>query len=419
MTTRFPVDEVRSRFPALAREHDGRPAVYLDGPAGSQVPSTVVDAVSRMMLETNANHAGTFATSVESDAILDEAHRAVADLLGADDPDEIAFGANMTTQTLALSRALGRTWKNGDEVVLSRLDHDANVTPWVLAARDAGAVVRFADVDPADCTLDVDSLLAHLNDRTKLVAVGLASNLVGSVNPVARIAAAAREVGALTFVDAVHYAPHARIDVSALGCDFLACSAYKFFGPHVGVLWGRRDLLEERQPYKLRPSPDTLPGRWMTGTQNHEGIAGTLAAVEYLADLGRRCANEPDLPRPAALDAAFDAVVEHERLLAERLLTGLADRPEFAVHGITALERLDERVPTVSVTHDRVAPLELARGLAERGIFAWSGHSYALPLTEAVGLEPHGVLRVGLLHYNTSAEVDRLLTTLDEIDRAS
>lgn len=410
----FPIDWVRSRFPALERQQNGRPVVYFDGPAGSQVPASVAEAVTHALLHTNANHAGAFATSVESDAMLAEAHGAVADFLGASDPDCVSFGPNMTTLVLALSRALGRTWQPGDEIVLSRLDHDANVTPWVLAARDAGATVRYADVRPEDCTLDVDSLIGQLNEHTRLVAVGLASNLVGSINPVARIAAAARDVGALVFVDAVHYAPHARIDVEALGCNFLACSAYKFFGPHVGILWGRRELLEGLQPYKLRPAPDALPGRWMTGTQNHEGIAGTLAAVDYLADLGREVSRSPDLDRRAALDAAFPAIVEYEQGLAARLLEGLAKIPGVTIHGITESSSLSERVPTVAITHESVHPAELSRRLADHGIFTWSGHSYALPLTETLGLELHGVLRAGLLHYNTADELDRFLAGLSD-----
>lgn len=416
--TEFPIEWVRSRFPALGREQCGRPVVYFDGPAGSQVPTSVAEAVSRYLLETNANHGGPFATSVESDRVLDEAHRAAADLVGADDPDEIAFGSNTTTLVLALSRALARTWAPGDEIVVSRLDHDANVTPWVLAAEDAGVTVRQANVRAEDCTLDVDDLLGHIGERTRLVAVGLVSNLVGSINPVARIAEAAHAVGALLYVDAVHHAPHGRIDVAALGCDLLCCSAYKFFGPHVGLQWGRRELLEGLQPYKLRPAPDDLPGRWMTGTQNHEGIAGTAAAIDYLADLGRHVAAETALDRRAALDRAFESIVAYERELGRRLIDGLGAIDGVTVHGITDPERMAERVPTVAFTHRDVDPATVAKRLAEQGVFVWSGHSYALPLTEAVGLEPGGVVRIGLLHYNTAEEIDRLLGSLPGILRA-
>ena len=281
------VRELRSQFPALARQANGREAVFLDGPAGTQVPSSVIDAIGHYLKTCNANCHGAFDTSVESDRLLDSAHQGVADFLGATDKDCIAFGPNMTTMTLALSRAIGRSWKQGDEMVLSGLEHDANFTPWMLAAEDARATVRIADVHADDCTLNIDDLQSKINERTRLVAVGCASNASGSVNPVAEICSMAREVGALSFLDAVHYAPHDLIDVERFGCDFLACSAYKFFGPHVGILYGRRELLESIVPYKLRPSPNELPGRWMTGTQNHECIMGTLAAVDYIAQLGK------------------------------------------------------------------------------------------------------------------------------------
>lgn len=411
----FPIEWVRGRFPALRRERNGRPVVYFDGPAGSQVPASVAETVARYLLETNANHGGPFATSVESDHILDEAHAAVAELVGAADPHEIAFGANTTTLVLALSRAIATTWQPGDSIVVSRLDHDANVTPWALAANEVGIETRYAGVRPGDCTLDVDDLLARIDDRTRLVAVGLASNLVGSINPIRRIVDAAHAVGAIVFVDAVHYAPHGRINVADLGCDVLCCSAYKFFGPHVGVLWGRRELLDRWQPFKLRPAPDDLPGRWMTGTQNHEGIAGTAAAVDYLADLGRRVTGKVSLKRPIALDKAFEAIVRYERELGERLIAGLLRIEGITIHGLTDPSRFDERVPTVSFTHATADPAMVARRLADRGIFVWSGHSYALPLTEAIGLEPNGVVRIGLLHYNTAEEVDRLLAELPAI----
>jgi cysteine desulfurase family protein (TIGR01976 family) len=320
----------------------------------------------------------------------------------------------MTTLTLALSRALGRTWKAGDEIILSRLDHDANVTPWALAARDAGATVKYIEVRLDDCTLDLESFEAALSDRTRLVAVGYASNAVGTINPVVRIISRAKSVGALTFIDAVHYAPHGLIDVAALGCDFLVCSAYKFFGPHVGVLWGRRELLESITPYKLRPAPSDLPGKWMTGTQNHEGIAGTLAAVEYIADVGRRL-DAAAATRRTQLATAFQAIVEYERSLARRLIAGLGLFESLKVWGIAETMRLNERVPTVSVTHDRLTPRELASRLAEKAIFAWAGNHYALPFTEALGLEPEGTLRIGIVHYNTADEVDRLLAALAEI----
>jgi len=401
---------VRERFPALARRIHGRPAAYLDGPAGTQVPRVVIDAVGAYLAEHNANSGGVFPTSRETDAMLREAHGAAADFLGAEDPETVVFGPNMTTLTLAVSRALARTWKAGDEVVVSRLDHDANVTPWVLAARDAGVTVREIAIRTEDCTLDLEDLASKLGERTRLVAVGAASNAVGTLNPVREIVTRAHGVGAQVFIDAVHLGPHLPIDVAAWDCDFLACSAYKFFGPHVGLLWGRRESLEQLPVYKLRASPDGLPHRWHTGTENFEGIAGTMAAIDYLAGLG----GPGD--RRAALLRAFDAIREHERGLAGRLLRGLSELGSVKVWGIRDPARLDERVPTVSFTHARLQPRAVAEALAAQGIFVWHGNFYALPVTESLDLEPDGMVRVGLVHYNTAEEVDRLLEALRGLD---
>ena len=411
----FNVELCRRQFPALAREVNGRPAVYLDGPAGSQVPRQVAEAVSNYLIRTNANHGGAFTTARESDALLDEAHRAVADLIGTPDPDLVAFGPNMTTLTFAISRALARGWKPGDEIVVTRLDHDANVTPWVLAARDAGAAVRHVAIRAADCTLDLDDLRRQLTPRTRLVAIGCASNAVGTINPVRQIAEWTHAVGGLVFLDAVHFAPHALMDVTAWDCDFLACSAYKFFGPHVGILYGKRALLEALPAFKLRAAPDSLPDRWMTGTQSHEGIAGVLAAVEYLAQLGRTL-DPSAIQRREALRQAYTATGEYERELGRQMLAGLATLRRARVLGITDPARLAERVPTVSLTHERLPPLAVAEHLDRRGIFAWHGNFYALALSEALGLEPAGMVRTGLLHYNTAAEVQRVLSALQELD---
>jgi len=386
--------------------------VYFDGPAGTQVPQSVIDAVCHYYTHNNANHGGLYATGRESDAVLDQAHRAMADLLGAENPDTTAFGPNMTTLTFALSRALSKTWKTGDEVIVTRLDHDANVTPWVLAARDAGATVKFVEIHREDCTLDLDDFRSKITDRTRLVAVGCASNSVGTINPVTEICQWARQVGAVSFLDAVHFAPHALMDVELFGCDFLACSAYKFFGPHVGVMWGRRELLEELSAYKVRPATNSLPGKWMTGTQNHEGIAGALAAVDYLADTGRRHAENESLDRRTALREAFSAIGDYERQLFARLLAGLAELKDVTAWGITDPDRLTQRLPTVSITHARSRPAELAEYLGDHGIFVWHGNYYALQLTETLDLEPEGMVRIGLTHYNTAAEVDRLLDAL-------
>jgi cysteine desulfurase family protein (TIGR01976 family) len=404
----FDVDWCRRQFPALGSKVNGRPAVFFDGPGGSQVPERVIAAVSEYLGRTNANHGGLFATSRESDALLDAAHRALADLFGTSDPETIVFGPNMTSLTLALSRALAKTWGPGDEVLVSRLDHDANVSPWVLASRDAGATVRHIEIHPEDCTLDMDDFAAKLSPRTRLVAIGHASNAVGTINPVEEIVRQSHQAGALVYVDAVHSAPHLLLDVARLGCDFLVASAYKFFGPHVGTLWGRRELLEDLPAYKVRPAPNDLPGRWMTGTQNHEGIVGAMAAVEYLAELGRRFPRR-GTDRRAALEAAFAAITAYERELVGLLLAGLATIPDVRVWGITHPGRMHERVPTVAITRRKLTPRQMAQRLGEQGFFVWHGNFYALPLTEALGLEPEGLLRIGLLHYNTGDEVQRLL----------
>ncbi len=410
------IPDLRAQFPALARRENGQPAVFLDGPAGTQVPQSVIDAMSHYLSHCSANHGGQFPTGRESDALLDEVHRGLADFVGADDPEEIAFGQNMTSLTFAFSRALARTWKPGDEIVVTLLDHDANVTPWVLAARDAGIKVQFVRFRSEDCTLDLDDIRAKINGRSKLVAVGCASNATGGINPVRQIADWAHEAGALVFADAVHFAPHGLVDVKALGVDFLACSAYKFFGPHIGVLWGNRKLMESMEAYKVRPANDSLPSKWMTGTQSHESMSGALAAVDYLAGIGRHLAGNAALPRRNALTAAYEAIVPYERSLVSRLLAGLAEVPEIKVFGITDPSRFGERVATVSFTHQRFTSAQLAERLGSRGIFTWHGNYYALNLSEQLGHEPHGMLRVGLVHYNTAEEVERLLAELRQLE---
>ena len=407
------IPRLRQQFPALSAQRNGRTPIFLDGPAGTQVPRRVVEAMSHALFYANANHGGAFATSRESDRILEAAHQAAADFLHAPSADEIIFGQNMTTQTLHLSRALARTWKPGDEILVTRLDHDANVTPWVLAARDAGATVRFVDVHPEDCTLDLASFRSQLNERTRLVAVGLASNVAGTINPVGVIAAEAKRVEALVFVDAVHFAPHGSIDVQTLGCDFLACSAYKFFGPHVGILWGKRALLESLAAYKVRPAPNELPGKWMTGTQNHEGIAGVAACIDYLAEIGRGLGAAG---RRGELMAAMAAIQAYERGLGERLLAGLAQRPRFTVWGIRDPQRLHERVPTVIFTDRTQRPRAIAEFLAARDIYVWSSNNYAQEISQRLGLEERGAfVRLGLVHINTEAEIDQTLAVLDEL----
>ena len=408
------VNGCRRQFPALHRQVNGKSAVFLDGPGGTQVPQRVLYAMIHYLTACNANHDGVFRTSRESDAILHEAHQAAADLLNAPSADEIIFGQNMTTLTFHLSRAFGRTLRAGDEVLVTRMDHDANVSPWVLAARDAGATVRFVDIHTQDCTLDLDNLGKQLTPLVRLVAVTCASNAVGTVNDVRHITRLAHEAGAMVFLDAVHYAPHRLIDVQDWDCDFLACSAYKFFGPHVGILWGKKELLRSLPAYKLRPATDDLPGRWMTGTQNHEGLAGVTAAIDYLASIGTTFAEGGS--RRERLVRAFTMIQEHERMLADRLLDGLAARPRFRVWGITRCEQRGQRVPTVSITAADRSPQEIAEHLASRDIYTWNGNMYALELTERLGVEEHGgMLRLGLVHYNTADEIDVLLQTLDEL----
>jgi cysteine desulfurase family protein (TIGR01976 family) len=377
--------------------------VFLDGPGGTQVPRPVIDAMVDYLSRCNANCGGPFRTSLESDAILAEAHNAAADLLNAPSPDEVVFGQNMTSLTFQISRSLGRTWKAGDAVLLTRLDHDANVRPWALAAQDAQAEVRYVAVRP-DGSLDEDDFRRKLDGRVKLFAVTCASNAIGTMPDVPRLVRAAKEAGALVFLDAVHYAPHGTIDVQAWGCDFLACSAYKFFGPHVGILWGRRALLESLPAYKVRPAPNVPPGRWMTGTQNHEGIAGTLAAIEYLASLGEGATRRERLVR------AMSHIQAHEARLAGQLLSGLAEIRRVKVWGLPAG---GQRAPTVGITVAGVSAKEVAARLAAEEVYAWAGHFYALELAEQMGvLDQGGFVRLGLVHYNTSSEVGRALKVL-------
>jgi cysteine desulfurase family protein (TIGR01976 family) len=408
------IDLIRAQFPALSQSQSGRPVIFFDSPGGTQCPRVVIDAVSQYLASDNANHGGAFATSVRSDAMLVDAHAAMADFLGAASLREVAFGANMTTLTFSVSRALGRWLSPGDEILVTRLDHDANIAPWLLLAEDRGAVVRFVDIHPDDCTLDMDSLASQVSPRTTIVAVGYASNAVGTVNDVGRIVELARAAGALTFVDAVQYAPHAPIDVQVLGCDFLVCSAYKFFGPHVGALYGRLELLERLTAYKVRPAGNQPPDKFETGTLNHEGIAGTRAAIQYLAGLGGD--QGAGSSRRARILAGMAALQAYERGLCQQLLEGLARIPGLRVWGIADPARVDERVATVSFTMERHSPREIAGRLAEAGIFVYSGSFYAPALTARLGLEKSGgLLRVGLAHYNTPEEVERLLAELRQM----
>lgn len=408
----FDIAWVREQFPSLELQVNGQPAAFLDGPAGTQVPRQVMDAVQNYFLEANSNTYGAFLTSRRTNQVISTARAAMADLFNCT-PDEVVFGQNMTTITFDLSRAVGRELEAGDEILLTTLDHDANFSPWAALA-EKGVVIRKVDIRESDCTLDLDDLKAKLCSKTKLVAVGYASNIVGTINPVAEITRLAHAAGAITYIDAVHYAPHGPIDVKALDCDFLVCSPYKFFGPHMGVLYGKKPLLERFKPYKVRPATDTVPECWETGTQVQELIAGIQAAVEYLAELGRHSDGSAKTRRTALL-AAYRSTVAYERVLAAKLIEGLLALPGLRFFGITDAQRFHERCSTVSFRLKKGTPTELAAFLGDRGIFTWDGNFYALNFTERVGVEAlGGVLRVGLVHYNTAAEVDRLLAALAE-----
>jgi len=412
-TLALDLTRVRSQFPSLSQTVAGQPAVFLDGPGGTQVPQRVIDAISDYLKNSNANTCGAYATSRRTDAVIAGARAAMADLFACD-PDEVVFGPNMTTLTFALSRSLGRELGPGDEILLTHLDHDANVSPW-RALEERGVTIRFVDVNQEDCTLNMADLAQKLNSRTRVVAVGYASNAVGTINDVREIVRLAHQKGALAYIDAVHYAPHGPIDVRALDCDFLVCSSYKFFGPHMGILYGKREHWQRLQPYKLRANTNAVPNRWEWGTLNHECIAGIAACVEYLADLGRQV--DPSVStRRAALLAAYSAIQQHERGLVEMLIGGLLALPGLKFYGISDVAKLDRRCPTVAVRITGHTPLDLATRLGERGIFTWDGNYYALNLTERLDVEKDGgFLRIGLAHYNTAAEVQRLLQGLREI----
>jgi cysteine desulfurase family protein (TIGR01976 family) len=412
---------VRALFPALATsDGGGMPPVFLDNPGGTQVPEPVLAAMRDYLVGANANTGGAFATSERSDAVLAGARRAVADYLNAT-PAEIVFGANMTSLTFAFSRGLGRLLAPGDEIVTTVLDHDANIAPWLALERERGVVVRTLDVRVPDCTLDLDQLAALLGPKTRLLAIGYASNATGTINDVATATRLAHEVGAWVFVDAVQYAPHGAIDVRALDCDFLVCSAYKFFGPHVGILYGKRALLAEVPTHKVRPQLDEPPYRFETGTLNHEGIAGTAAAIDYLATLGRRFAGDGPqaADRRAAIEAAMAAIRAHELALFERLLSGVEALDGVRVWGIADRARFDQRGPTLAFTWDTMSPRETAAWLGRHGIHAWDGDYYATALMERLGLAPGGAVRLGIAHYNTVDEIDRTLDVLQDAQRES
>jgi len=412
------LEAIRSQFPALQRE-----AIFFDNPGGTQVAQSVIDRMQAYLVEYNANHGGAFATSRESDQILDEAHAAMAAFYNAARPEEIVFGNNMTSLTFATSRAIARMWKPGDEIVVTRLDHDANITPWVMAAEDRGCTVRWVDFHPEDGTLDLDSFRKALEGKPRLVAFGYASNALGTINPVAELVRMAHEAGAMVYIDAVQYAPHGPIDVQALDPDFLISSSYKFFGSHSGILYGKYEHLENLTAYKVRPAPNEPPGKWMTGTQNHEGIAGILGALEYLAWVGETFGGQyaekydrrgGSQTRPYEgfhlyLRQGMTAIRAYEFELSRALLEVLEETPGVTVYGPRDVRKLEGRVPTFSFTVQGMHSRKVAEKLDEAGIYVWDGNYYALAVTERLGLEESGgMVRVGAVHYNTIEEVERL-----------
>lgn len=412
------VDAVRARFPALAIRDQGRSRIYLDNPAGTQVPRGVVDATVHALVSANANLGGHFVTTVAAGETVERAHQAMADFLGAANPNEIIFGQNMTTLTMHVSRSLGRLLTGGDEIVVTRMDHDANVAPWLLLADDCGATVRWFDFDPESYEFELDDLDGVLSERTKIVAIGYASNLTGTINDVKEIAARAKAAGALVYVDAVQFAPHGLIDVQDLGADFLVCSAYKFYGPHQGILWGREDMLNEFHAYKVRPAHDHAPDKFETGTLSHEGMAGTAAAVDHMAWIGETMGDVEstsvgELTRRQKLSAGFAAITDYENSLTARLITGLSELPGLSIRGVANLNRIEHRVPTVSFTVEGHNSKEIAKALAGSNIFVWDGHNYALEAVRRLDLEEGGgVVRIGIAQYNAADEIDSTIAAV-------
>jgi cysteine desulfurase family protein (TIGR01976 family) len=417
--TAYNIDLVRQQFPSL-----DRPAIFLDNPAGTQISKPSLDRINKYLLENNANHEGQFETSRRSDELLHEAHVAMADFLNASRPEEIVFGNNMTTLTLHMSRSLARTLQAGDNIVVTRLDHDANIAPWMLIAEDKGCNLLWVDIDVEDGTLDLDDFARALEKKPKIAAFGYASNLLGTVNPVKKLTKMAHDAGALVYMDAVQYAPHGPIDVQDIDCDFLACSSYKFFGPHAGALYGKFDLLSELKAYKVRPASNELPYKFETGTQNHEGIAGVLGALEYLEWLGTQFGADHASTwseagftgRKLELKKGMSVMRDYEKELSKKLIGIVESVPGTRIYGITDMNRLDERVPTVSFTVEGKEPEKLADAIGRENIYVWNGHNYALAVVERLGLlEAGGMIRVGPVHYNTLEELERFGEVLKKV----
>lgn len=413
------INLVRRQFPALER-----PVVFLDNPAGTQISRQSLERINRYLVDCNANHGGSFETSRQSDEILHEAHASMADFLNAARPEEIIFGNNMTTLTLHISRSLARTLHPGDNILVTRLDHDANIAPWMLVAEDRGCNLIWVDIDVEQGTLDLNDFAKALERKPKIAAFGYASNLLGTINPVKKLSRMAKEAGALVYIDAVQYAPHGPIDVQDIGCDFLVCSSYKFFGPHAGILYGKYELLDELKAYKVRPASDELPYKFETGTQNHEGIAGVLGALEYFEWLAGQFGGDQaqawrDIGfsgRRLALKQAMSTIRTYEFELSRALIGMIESIPGTRIYGVTDRDRLDERVPTVSFTLQGRNPEKVADAIGRQDVYVWNGHNYALAVVERLGLlEAGGMIRVGPVHYNTNDELERFSEVLNNV----
>ena len=407
----FPITAVRQVFPSLCLRDGNKARVYLDNPAGTQVPAPVAEAIRRCLIETNANLGGYFTTSVAAGDVVAGGYHAAADLVGAGSEREILVGPSMTALTFTISRSLAHTVEPGDEIVVTKMDHDGNIAPWLAIAQEREAVVRWVPFDRSTWRVEPKALSQVLSEKTCIVALNYASNLTGSINDVTTLCELAREAGAFSYVDAVQYAPHGLIDVAALGCDFLACSAYKFFGPHVGIVWGREELLDRLYPYKVRPQVDELPTKFETGTPQIELFAGLTATVDYLAWLGSQIGAAGD--RRSRIRAGFEASTAWEVRLARRLIDGLQRFDGISICGLTDLADAGSRVPTVSFTHAQIASRDIARRLARDNVFVWSGHNFALEVVRSLGIaEDDGVVRIGAAHYNTLEEIDAALDAL-------
>ncbi|MDE2384387.1 MAG: cysteine desulfurase-like protein [Alphaproteobacteria bacterium] len=417
----YDVNLVRENFPGLKRMKGGQAVAFLDNPAGTQIAKSVVDRMTDTMVHKNANLGGFFGTSLEARSAVDAAHRAAEIFVNARHEGEVFFGQSMTNLTFAMSRSIGTTLKEGDEIVLTRMDHDANVAPWLMIAEDRGLKVRWLDFSPDTFEFNLSDLNQLLNERTKVVAVNYASNVTGTINNVAEIARLAHKVGALVYVDAVQFAPHGLIDVQALDCDFLVCSAYKFFGPHYALIWGRKEHLKTLRAYKVRAASEDLPWRFTNGTTNREEVTGVHAAIDYIAGLGKVFGGGPSNANlRARLAAGFEVMKVHDNMLAGRLIEGLKHSNRVRIHGITDHKKFDNRVSTVTFSVDGKHPDEVAKFMADRGLQVWSGHNYGLEPNQRLGiLESGGGVRVGPVHYNTVEEIDRVVDSVDQFLRAN